>query len=351
MGVYVRKQDPIYMLLVGAFFIIIAFVSGFRPVMVGTDTILYSELYQELLDGQEGTHTFEFIYNLSAVFFSSFGVGQGLFFSFVSGLSLFFVYCSFFKFNVYFRNVCFDSDLFLYGFLLLLVSPVFLSAQVNVVRQGVACLALICFYSCILGRHFGLLLFSSAIVAFGFHSTSILFLIVGIGLLFSYSHVMILTFIIAIAYSLGISELLVRTFSALSGLDIYTRVIEYGAMENYKSGVRLDFTIFSCVLGLFLDLLSRLLLSSKQRFLYQGCLKIYWLFLIPFFILGFGAFSDRFLFNAWLYSSVIMGIVLSQAHFFKRVPRSLILYACFSVVIVYIYLVQVEFYFSSDLIN
>ncbi|WP_162935002.1 EpsG family protein [Pseudomonas cavernae] len=351
MSIYSRRDDAVYVLLIGGLLLVVALATGFRPVEVGADTRLYSQLYQELLDGEESLYKLDVIYNATAEFFSAVGLSHGLFFSFVSSLSLFFFYSSLFKFNAYFQQSDVDAGLFIYGLLFLLCSPVFFSAQVNVIRQGVSCLALIYFYSCFLSGRYGFLFFFSAVIALGFHSSSILFVGVAVGLIFSYSCVLIFVLILAFAYSLGVSESLVRAFSTLSNFDIYSKVVEYGAMEGYRAGIRLDFAAFSCVLGLFLDLLSRLFLSVTQRTLFQGCLKIYWLFLIPFFIFGFGAFSDRLLLNAWLFFSVLIGVIFSQAHFFECIPRVLSFFVFCLAVIVYAMLAQGGGLFLSDLLS
>lgn len=313
-----KKDDAIFLVVVFFLLFVVSLVTGLRPVSVGSDTALYSAIYDEALSGQELSHRFEFLYEWLLRLFSFFSLGKGVYFSFLSAFSLFFVVLSFFNINRYFSSSTGDAGLFVYGFLLLTTSIFFYAVQVNVIRQGVSCFALFCFYSCILNRRYGFIFFFSAFVALGFHSTAILFILLAVGLMFSYRAVLGGVVILSFLYSAGGAEFLLRQVSSLLGFDLYGKVVEYGAGFEYVSGVRLDFVVFSLSLGGLLDFLGRFLGSSVHREKFLSCVKIYWLFLVPFFVLGFGAFSDRLLLNAWLYFSVALGIFLAKFVFFTR---------------------------------
>lgn len=334
-----KKDDSVFFLIVLFLLLVVALATGFRPVNVGSDTALYSAIYEEALSGQELSHRFEFLYDLLLRVFSYFSLSSGVYFSFLSALSLLFLVLSFFNINGYFSRPAGDAGLFVYGLLLLTTSVFFYSAQVNVVRQGVSCFALFCFYSCLLNRRCGFLLFFSAFVALGFHSTAVMFVFLAFGLIFSYRIVLGGVVFFAVLYSLGGAELLLEQISNLLNFDLYGKVVEYGADAEYASGIRLDFVVFSLGLGFFLDFLGRFWVPSFQRERFLNCVKVYWLFLVPFFMLGFGAFSDRFLLNAWLYFSVALGVFLANFLFFKKEAHlfgSLLLivavvgYACFA---------------------
>lgn len=313
-----KRDDFILLLIVFLLLFLVSLATGFRPISVGSDTALYSEIYEEALSGQELSHRFEFLYEFLLRLFSFLGLGEGVYFSFLSAFSLLFVVLSFLNINIYFSKPAGDAGLFVYGLLLLVVSVFFYAAQVNVVRQGVSCFALLCFYSCILSGRYGYIFLFSAFVALGFHSTAILFILLSVGLVLPYLVVFLGVIIFSFLYSAGGSEFLIKQASGLLGFDIYGKVVEYGAGFEYASGVRLDFVVFSLGLGGGLDFLGRFFVSSFQREKFLSFVKIYWLFLVPFFVLGFGAFSDRLLLNAWLFFSVALGAFLANFVFFRK---------------------------------
>ncbi len=318
-----RTDDALYIFIILAFLFFVCLVTGYRPISVGTDTELYTILYEEALYKEDASHKFEFLYDFFLKVFSFFSLRTEIFFSFLSALSLFFLTVTFFNINIYFGKPAGDASVVVFGFFLLFSSVFFYSAQLNVVRQGISCFAIFCFYSFILRRCYSFFLLISALFAVGFHSTAIVFIFLAFGLLFSYRNIIFVVLFVSVFYSLGLSPPLVQLFSKLTGFDIYGKILDYGAAAGYVSGVRHDFVLFSLMLGLILDFFARYLVSPFRVERFFNFIKVYWLFLIPFFVFGFGAYSDRLLLNAWLYFSVVLGAFLANRFFYTSM-------ACFS---------------------
>lgn len=335
-----RVDDALYLYVVFVFLVFVCLATGYRPLSVGTDTELYTVLYEEALYGQNASHKFEFLYDSFLRVFSFFSFRTEIFFSFLSALSLFFLVVTFFNINIYFGKPAGDVGVVVFGFLLLFSSVFFYSAQLNVVRQGISCFALFCFYSFILRRHYGFFLILSALFAVGFHSTAIIFIFLAVGLFFSYRTVFWTVFFVSIFYSLGLAPFLAKQISNLTGFDVYGKITEYGADADYISGVRYDFVLFSLVLGFFLDFLARFLVMPSRVELFMRFVKVYWLFLIPFFIFGFGAYSDRLLLNAWLYFSVVFGVFLAARFFYTSMAYFFGVILLFIVIVVYVFIAQ-----------
>ena len=84
----------------------------------------------------------------------------------------------------------------------------------------------------------------------------------------------------------------------------------YGADALYVRGVRYKFLLFTVGLGVFFDTFCRNAKHQCIKSHFFKLLKVYWLLIIPFCLLGYGAYSDRFLFPAWSYLSYLGAIVL-----------------------------------------
>ena len=310
----ISSADAIVVYSLSIFLLVICIATGFRSLVVGIDTQVYFSVYQNALEGTDIAQDFEFLYRLFLGVFASLQFGVEIFFTFLSFISIAFLFFTFCSLNRYFGKPAYDSSQLIFGFLFLFYSVFFYAAQLNVVRQGISCFAVFFFYCCILNRSFSWLFFISAIFSVGFHSTGYLYILVPLGLLFPYRSVFFLVAALCVFYSLGWSEELVKYFSQIFNIDIYQIIMAYGFGHEYRSGARLDFAAFSVGLGLLLDLLGRVggARISSWRDRYFSVVKFYWLLLVPFFLVGFGNYSDRLLLNAWLFFSIVMSVFFSN---------------------------------------
>ena len=205
---------------------------------------------------------------------------------------------------------------FVLWFLALLVAfPMFSWIQLNVLRQGISfpfvVLAAIALYE----RRWKVWL-TCALIAIGFHYSSVLYLLSASILLISSKKRALIFWGLVIAYVVGASELVVQTISDISGVPLYTFVSDYGASADYQGGIRFDFLLFSLT-PLVLVAASRI--GDNGSSLYRARLDLVWaiyaVHLVPFLLLGWAAFSDRYALTAWLlFPTFLVPILLRFVH-------------------------------------
>jgi hypothetical protein len=124
--------------------------------------------------------------------------------------------------------------------------------------------------------------------------------------------------ILSLAYLMNINQYILRYIPY-----IYSKIMNYG-LSGYKQGTRYDFALFTVGIGIIMHFLSKLLLSSEEQNKFSPLLSIYWLLAFPFFIMGFGAYSDRYLLPSWLWMSILTTVFALL--YFKRYNVSILYY-------------------------
>ncbi|MDX1347439.1 MAG: EpsG family protein [Thiomicrorhabdus chilensis] len=183
---------------------------------------------------------------------------------------------------------------------LMLVSPFFMSAQVNVLRQSISVLfVLLVALSLLQGRYYQSLLW--ALFAISFHTSALMFLLFLSGVFLSFNLVVGLSLILFTLYVSGATEILIEMFSSVSGLSIYQAISGYRTDAVYQSGVRIEFAVFSIFPLVLYFMAQQLDVIHKTQWLarLQPVLKVYLLLLIPFWLFGWANYSDRFAWSAW----------------------------------------------------
>jgi len=104
-----------------------------------------------------------------------------------------------------------------------------------------------------------------------------------------------------------------------AGVDFLSFALNYGAEAEYKTGVRLDFLLFSwlAITPILPAALGRPTYNAVPH-LAAKVLNIYLVLLIPFLLLGYKAFSDRYALPAWLFLSVVMAYVAVGSKTLRR---------------------------------
>lgn len=202
-------------------------------------------------------------------------------------------------------------------FSVFIMVPIVIQVHINAIRQGISALFLLISFLYILEKSKKKSFFY-LIVSVSFHYSALL--IIPFYILFLYTRIKIgivflfsvfLFSILSLIYVLGFSEEVVKYFSNLLHLPVWEAVKTYGEGSSYKIGVRHDFYIFTLLLLLPVFFIS----------LYNEKIKIYFIFLvvstIPFLLLGWGAYSNRYLFNVWIY--IPLGVLAFLVLSFKRV--------------------------------
>lgn len=305
-------------LLLFVMLVVVAKITGMRGLDVGTDTGNYAELYR-LIGGcmclQEGVEPgFQYLTLLIA------GLGFGSeFYFFAISLTLWALYMA------YVTQLTQDSTLskhdrkllFYLIVCALLCSPFFLSSHINILRQGIASVLL---YMAALGflRRQWIWFALSAALACAFHFSSILFVLPCFLLLMSFRRLLSTVAFGSVLYLLGVTQGVTTFLAEKAGLSSLNLILTYGSEADYQSGIRVDFLIFSWAAFLIMYLLSRLVRDANLRIFIRSSLKTYLVFMIPFLAFGYAGYSDRYLYAAWTFMSVIIGLIIFS---FENVRR------------------------------
>ena len=187
---------------------------------------------------------------------------------------------------------------------LLYVSPMFVNATINTVRQGIASLivftALLCFYR----RQWRQFLLYGALAS-SVHYSSLLYLACAPLLLLSTRNMRIIGCLAFVLYCSGLSQILVRALLP----SLYNAVMDHEANTNFRVGTRIDFAVFSIFWYLLIYFGANLVRSPVDAKLRQSA-SIYLVLTLPFFLVGWGSFSNRYLLPAWLAASLFVAALL-----------------------------------------
>lgn len=274
----------------------IVIVVGSRDFQVGTDTEAYVEIFELIIAGHETRFEIGFVSLVK--FVSNFSLNPFFYFSIIA-LIISLTYILFYLIIVDWswgdrRN----SDLFLI-LSLLLASSWFVTSVINGLRQGMALpwvyLSLILF---VRQKYF----YSGVafLLSVGFHFSSLALL--PFYLLFFLKRIWILciVFLAAILYPLGVNERIVQSVSSIFNIPAHEFIATYGLNSGLWVGFQSDlfiYSIFWLIFFLSLDGLIKVQHVEKWR----SIVSIYGVLLLPYFVLGFGGFSNRFGYIAWFF--------------------------------------------------
>jgi hypothetical protein len=276
---------------------------GARPQDVGTDTDAYASFFDALRQGLFETRLepgFVYLsYGLNRLGLGITGFQTALFL-----FQLLTVLVATRKFQAYLGAGRGYLTLLSAALMLLFVSPMFVNGAINAVRQGMA--ALLVFTALLLfrQRQWWQFLFYGALAS-SLHYSSLLYLAFAPVLLLPRGLVLVVAIAAFLAYASGASMALVQALAP----RLYGFVMEYTANVHYSAGVRIDFAVFS-IFWYALPLLLAPMVRADYRQRIKDSTSIYLVMLLPFFAVGWGYFSNRYLLPAWLSVSLILAAVL-----------------------------------------
>lgn len=291
---------PFITLLLISVFIDI-FAIGFRPRTVGSDTTVYMTYYNEILTNGSSAFQFDYLFDWLVRCTTSLNFSARYFFTSIALIN--FLSCALITnvlANYFYKQLSFYRLFFLVTSLFFL-SPFFLSLQTNVLRQGLSTLILLFYFLLLLEGAPLLILTLVALLAQGFHHTSIFYILFTPLFYFKYSFVMRSIGACAILYLLGINQYLINQLVP----SFYNKIATYGAYSAYNSGIKYKFVLFTLFCGFGFQVLGKYFLRGTERKQFFYILKIYWILTIPFFLFGFAAYADRYLLPAWVYLSIL----------------------------------------------
>ena len=185
----------------------------------------------------------------------------------------------------------------------LFLSPMFVNASINAVRQGLAALlvftALLAFH-----RHQWRNFIVYGVLASSFHYSSLLYLAFAPMLLLNLRALRMVAVAAFVAYCTGLTLIAVRSTVPV----VYNAVMDYSLSATYRAGVRIDFAVFS-IFWYLLPLLMSGLVRKPFSTRIKDSAAVYMVMLLPFFVLGWGNFSNRYLLPAYLATSLIVAAI------------------------------------------
>ena len=276
---------------------------GTRSLDVGTDTEAYAGFYQRLNGGVVETRLepgFVYLsYVLRQMGVSVIGYQAALFALLLGAAAV--------ATRRYFHYLGASAGFFTLlsaSVMFLLISPMFVNASINAIRQGLAAPLIFASLLAFHQRYWWKFALWGAL-ATSFHYSSLLYMAFAPVLLLRPSFQRYAAAAAFFFYVSGLSMAAVRV--ALP--SVYQIVMEYAATTRFESGVRVDFAVFS----IFWYVLPHVL-APMVRFPYRERIKdstaVYLVLLLPFFSIGWGFFSNRYLLPGWLAVSLILAAVL-----------------------------------------
>lgn len=276
---------------------------GTRSLETGSDTETYAYFFESLDSGLPETRLEPGFVYLS-YFLRRAGLGVAGYQAALFGLLLLAVAYASRTYHRYLDTPVSRQTLLCAGLMLMFVSPMFVNASINAIRQGLAAplvfAALLFFHR----RHWAGFIVCGAL-ATSLHMSSLMYLLCAPALFLSTRMLRLVAVAAFLLYVSGGSMFIVRAATPA----FYDLVMEYTANPLYRSGVRADFAVFTAFWYLLPHVLSTFIRAPwRQRVL--DSTSVYLVMALPFFIIGWGFFSNRYLLPAWLAISLIIGAML-----------------------------------------
>ena len=188
--------------------------------------------------------------------------------------------------------------------MLLLISPMFVNASINAIRQGLAALLIFASLLAFHQRHWWKFALYGALAS-SFHVSALMYLALAPVLLLPPNLQRFLAVAAFLSYVSGLSQKAVGILSPA----LYQTVMEYTATTRFEAGVRMDFAVFSIFWYVLPYLLSPLIKAQYREKILDST-AVYLVMVLPFFAVGWGYFSNRYLLPAWLAVSLILAAIL-----------------------------------------
>lgn len=287
---------------------ILSFAIGYRNIDIGTDTATYTYAYLAQMSCKCIPGRLEVGYEVFSLPISLLSFTPETFFSIVALLIFILLNISIITtLKILNKGVPVDIRQSITVFSLLISTPLIIQLQINAIRQGISTLILLLSFLYLQSNN-KYKSFILLITALSFHYSTLLILPFYIVLLYSHikesykymASIYTLT-ILSFLYILSLSEDIVKFVSIKMDVPIWSTVKEYGeaSITVYKSGVRYDFFFFTLLL-----ILPLLLVSIKHNYLRKYFIFIVICF-IPFLLLGWGNYSNRYLLAIWTYAPLV----------------------------------------------
>lgn len=281
---------------------------GTRELDIGTDTSVYAAFFERLGHGPIVTRLepgFVFISYL----LNRLGLGVTGYQATLFALLLLTVVASTRRYFHYLGGTRGYLTFLSASVMLLFVSPMFVNASINAVRQGLSALLVFAALLCFQRRRWWPFVLYGAVDS-SLNLSALLYLAFAPALFLSARVLRYGAALAFVLYCTGLTLAIVRT--ALPSL--YVAVMSYSINPDYQIGVRLDFAVFSIFWYVLPLLLARLVHAPYRERIVEST-AVYLVMLLPFFAIGWGYFSNRYLLPASLAASLMIAAVMCYSRF------------------------------------
>jgi hypothetical protein len=287
---------------------------GYRDISIGTDFQRYFANYAESLSHNNFSWQREVGYEALVFLGTLIKLPPGIFFAFLASLNMILNYCAFLEISNSLHLSKKQTNAFIFvAFLFFIVSPFTWNSLINIIKHGLAAPFLIIGFSlCARGRYIRAFMFFFFSIIF--HNSSIFFIAIGITIIMFKINSTIIAFILAILYLLRYTTSIAIALQNITGIPIYTAIISYANYYLfYKTGYRNDFLLFS-MLPLVLTIIFCFMVPSFKKNVRIRIFKInhiYSILIIPFLLVGYGSFMDRWLVPAWSFLPIYPALLVT----------------------------------------
>ena len=291
------------LMLIAAAVVFADLLVGSRPIDVGTDTYVYAAVFQAM--GHHGLvqSRFEPVFYYLTALLANTGMSLTAYQSAMFLVMIGTIAIATRRYHAYLQSESRYLTFLAASLMFLFISPVMSNASINVVRQGLASLLV---FTALLSLHQRKwrAFFLWGLLATGFHYSSVLYLLFAPVLLFKPTVQRAAGVFAFLAYCSGLTMLLVRALVP----SVYSLVMAYDGGANYRTGVRLDFAVFS-LFWYLVPFMVAPLVHEPVRDRLKRASSIYLVLMLPFFAVGWGTYSNRYLLPAWLSASLMLAAV------------------------------------------
>jgi len=325
---------------VSSFFIIfvVSLLVANRSLDIG-DTLQYIIHYERISDAGSYIYRLEPGFGFFAYVVSLIGGGYLLFFASVSFLI---TSTYFFLFKKKYTSIVSDkillSDILIF-FSLLFLSSWYFTSVANGLRQGLSLPFLYLSMFFLVFERNAIKSLICFLIATSFHYSTLLLLPFLPLLYFGFNCVFVVWLGLALGYGLGVNEAFVKYLSDLSGVGIYERVRLYSVQEGEVGqyhGFIWGFFIYTVFWPLFFLFFHYCFFGGRgERHVgFFRIVKIYMILTLPYFVFGFGPFSNRYSYIAWFYIPILQYFIFlfyfKELRLFLRLLSALLFFVSFS---------------------
>lgn len=304
MRLKVNKQDIFLYLIFTIFTCFISYFISHRDLSKVEDNIIYSQnfLYKLSINDFYYEFLFDFITFIVRFFTDSY-----IIYFFILNIILNSVLFCLSKKVSELANINRVSFVFLF-FSFCLLSSWYQVAAANGLRQGLSLAFLYLFFLYFLFNVSKIYSLLFLICSIFLHYSSLLILPFILLIKLSLNKLFLIINIFGFLYILEINEKIVYFFSIVFNIPLYSNVKNYVEDSNsYRYGFQWDLFLYSLVLSYIYYFFSKYVFEKNQ--ILTGLVKIYLICLLPYFLFGFAAFSNRYGLFSWFFSILLNSLI------------------------------------------